>query len=150
MTLHLFAVLILGLMCGSELSVAAFAHPAFNRQSKDVHVLVRSSFAALMGRVMPFWMVGSTLLNLLLLLPVGRLNNSAWQLAAIALAIQVFAILFSLAGPVPINNRIAKWTPESLPDDWRAQEHRWDLYHWLRTCGLVVAFMILVLSVSVS
>jgi hypothetical protein len=150
MTLQVFAILILGLMCGSELSVAAFAHPALNRQSRDVHILVRSTFAAVLGRVMPFWMVGSTLLNLLLLLPFAHLNKSAWQLAAIALAIQVFAIFFSLAGPVPINNRIAKWTPESLPDDWRAQEHRWDLYHWLRTSGLVAAFMILVLSVGVS
>ena len=52
--------------------------------------------------------------------------------------------------PVPINNRIAKWTPESLPNDWQTQEHRWDTYHWLRTCGLVVAFALLVLSLAVS
>jgi uncharacterized membrane protein len=149
MTLQLFAVLILGLMCGSELGVAAFAHPVFSRQSRDVHIRVRSSFARLLGQVMPFWMVGSVLLNLLLLLPFGHLNHSGWQLAASALAIQVLAVFFSLAGPVPINNRIAKWTPESLPDDWRAQEHRWDLYHWLRTGALVAAFVMLVLSVGV-
>jgi uncharacterized membrane protein len=149
MTLQLFAILILGLMCGSELSVAAFTHPALNRQSRDVHILVRSSFAALMGQVMPFWMTGSTLLNLLLLLPVAHLNRSAWQLAAMAFAIQVFAVVFSLAGPVPINNRIAQWTPDSVPDDWRAQEHRWDVYHWLRTSALVAAFVMLVLSVGV-
>jgi uncharacterized membrane protein len=150
MTLQLFAVLILGLMCGSELSVAVFAHPALNRQSQDVHILVRSSFAALLGQVMPFWFAGSTALNLLLLLPVGHLNEAAWQLAAIALTIQVLAVVFSLVGPVPINNRIAKWTPESFSQDWRDQEHRWDLYHWLRTCGLVVAFILLVASVGVS
>ena len=149
MTLQLLAVLALGLMCGSELNVAAFAHPTLNRQPQEVHTLVRSSFAALFGHVMPFWMTGSTLLNLLLLLPVGHLNSAAWHLAAIALTIQVCAVLFSLAGPVPINNRIAKWTPESLPKNWRAQEHRWDLYHWLRTCGLVAAFAILVVSVGV-
>ena len=27
MTLHLLSVIVLGLMCGSELNVAAFAHP---------------------------------------------------------------------------------------------------------------------------
>ena len=149
MTLQLLAVLILGLMCGSELSVAAFAHPALNRQSRDAHILVRSSLAALLGRVMPFWFAGSTLLNLLLLLPFANLNPSAWHLAAIALAIQVCAVVFSLIGPVPINNRIAKWSPESLPEDWQAQERRWDLYHWLRTCGLVLAFAFLVLSVGI-
>ena len=143
-----FAVLVLGLMCGSELNVAVFGHPTLNRQPLDAHILVRSSYAALFGRVMPFWMAASTLLNLLLLLPFAHLNGSAWRFAAIALAIQVVAVLFSLAAPVPINNRIAKWTPKSLPSDWRALEHRWDLYHWLRTSGLVAAFVLLALSIA--
>jgi uncharacterized membrane protein len=147
MELQLLAVLVLGLMCGSELNVAAFAHPTFNRQPLDIHIRLRSSWAALFGRTMPFWMAGSTLLNLLLLLPFERLSESAWRFAAIAFAIQALAVLFSLVGPVPINNRVIKWTPESLPNDWRAQEHRWDLYHWIRTCGLIVAFALLVLSV---
>ena len=148
MTLQLIVVLVFGLMCGSELNVGAFAHPALNRQPLDVHVPVRSSLAALLGRVMPLWMTGSALLTFLLLLPFEHLNKSAWRLVAIALAIQVVAVLFSLAGPVPINSRIAKWTTGSLPPDWRAQEHRWDIYHWLRTSGLVAAFAILVLSVG--
>ena len=148
MTLQLLAVLVLGLMCGSELNVAAFAHPMLNRQPLEVHVRMRASLAVLLGRVMPFWMAGSTLLNLLLLLPFAHLNESAWRFAAVAFAIQVFAVAFSLVGPVPINNRIAKWTPESIPEDWQAQEHRWDWYHWIRTCGLIVAFALLVLSVG--
>ncbi len=148
MTLQLFAVLVLGLMCGSELNVAAFAHPTLDRQPLEVHIPVRSSFAALLGHVMPFWMTGSTILNLLLLLPFAHLNKFAWNFAAVALALQVLAVVFSLVGPVPINNRIAKWTAASLPSDWKAQEHRWDVYHWLRTSGLVVAFAILVLSVG--
>ena len=147
MTLQLIAVIVLGLMCGSELNVAAFAHPMLNRQPLEVHVPMRASLARLFGRVMPFWMGGSTLLNLLLLLPFVHLNGSAWRLTAVAFAIQVFAVVFSLVGLVPINNRIAKWTPASLPEDWRVQEHRWDLYHWIRTCGLIVGFAILVLSV---
>jgi uncharacterized membrane protein len=136
-------------MCGSELNVAAFTHPILNRESLAVHVPLRSSLAKLLGQVMPFWMSGSTLLNLLLLLPFGRLNEPAWRLAAIAFAIQVFAVVFSIAGPVPINNRIKRWTPESLPSNWAVQEHRWDLYHWVRTCALIAAFAILVLSVRV-
>jgi uncharacterized membrane protein len=150
MALQLLCILVLGLMCGSELNVAAFAHPMLNRQSLEVHVPMRSSLAIVFGRVMPFWMGGSALLNLLLLLPFVHLSESAWRFAAIAFTIQVFAVVFSLIGPVPINNRIAKWTPESLPEDWQNQERRWDLYHWLRTCGLIVAFAILVLSVGAS
>jgi len=135
-------------MCGSELNVAAFAHPTLNRQTRQVHIPMRASLASLLGQVMPFWMGGSTLLNLLLLLRVMNLRNSAWTLAAIASAIQVFAVVFSLVGPVPINNRIKKWTVETLPGNWAAEERRWDTFHWLRTCALVVAFALLALSLA--
>jgi hypothetical protein len=146
MILQICAVLILGLMCGSELNVAAFAHPAISRQPMETEVRVRATLAESFGSVMPFWMSGSALLNLLLLFPLAGLGPTAWRLAAIAFGIQVLAVLFSLAGPVPINNRIRRWSLESLPKDWRAQEHRWDVYHWLRTSGLVGAFAILIFS----
>jgi Domain of unknown function (DUF1772) len=137
---------VLGLMCGSELNVAAFGHPTLNRQPLELHIPMRASLARLLGRVMPFWMAGSTLLNLALLLPFEHLSETAWRLAAISSAIQVAGVVFSLVGPVPINNRIAKWTTGTLPADWQAQERRWDGYHWLRTVGLVVGFAILILS----
>jgi uncharacterized membrane protein len=147
MALQVLAVLALGLMCGSELNVAVFAHPTLNRLPLETHILVRASFARLLGRVMPFWMAGSPMLNLLLLLPFAHLQHPAWRLAAIAFAIQALAIPFSLVGPVPINNRVIKWTPQSLPRDWKEQEHRWDVYHWVRTSALIVAFALLILSV---
>jgi hypothetical protein len=148
MLLHLLAVLVLGLMCGNELSIALFAHPTLNRQALEAHIPVRAAFARLFGRVMPFWMSGSTLLNLLLLLPFEHLKGAAWRLATIALGIQVFAVVFSLIFPVPINNRITRWTLESLPPDWKAQEGRWDSYHWFRTLGLVLAFALLAISLT--
>lgn len=148
MALQILALLVLGLMCGSEFNVAAFGHPALNRQPLETHIRIRSSMATLFGRVMPFWMTGSALLNLLLLLPFARLAGSPWRFAAIAFAIQVLMVLFSLAGPVPINNRIRKWTPQSLPANWKTQESRWDLYHWLRTCCLIAAFVLLAVSLG--
>ena len=149
MGLQILAIVILGLMCGSELNVAAFGHPILNRQTIEVHVPVRAALARWLGRVMPFWMAGSTLLNLLLLLPFEGLSAQAWHLAALSAAIQVFAVVFSLVGPVPINNRITKWTASTVPEDWKAQERRGDQYHWFRTCGLIVAFAILTVSAMV-
>jgi uncharacterized membrane protein len=140
--------MVIGLMCGSEFNVGAFAHPALKRQKVDVHIPVRAELARVLGLVMPFWMAGSTLLNLALLLPFEHLNAPAWRLAAGAFGIQVFAIVFSLIGPVPINNRIIKWTPSTLPPDWKAQEDRWDLYHWIRTAGLTIAFAMLVFALK--
>lgn len=148
MAVQILALLVLGLICGSELNVAVIGHPTLNRQPLDVHIPVRASFAVLLGRVMPFWMSGSTLLNLLLLFPFEHLSGSAWRFAAAAFAIQALAVPFSLVGPVPINNRIAKWTVTSLPENWKAMEQRWDLYHALRTGGLIVAFALLTLSLG--
>ena len=45
MALQIIAVLVLGLMCGSELNVAVFGHPTVKRQPLETHILVRSSFA---------------------------------------------------------------------------------------------------------
>ena len=148
LSLQIAATVVLGLMCGSELNVAAFGHPALNRQSVEAHVAVRSEFARILGRVMPFWMSGSTLLNLLLVLLFLHRDNFTLRLNEIALAIQIGAVVFSLIGPVPINNRIARWTPGTLPADWQAQERRWDFYHWVRTCGLIFAFVLLTLGIS--
>jgi Anthrone oxygenase len=144
----ILALLVLGLICGSEFNVAAFGHPVLNRQPLETHIRIRSSMAALFGRVMPFWMVGSTLLNLSLILPFGHLTGLAWRFAAIGFAIQALMNAFSLLGPVPINNRIIKWTPQSLPANWKAEESRWDLYHWFRTCCLIAAFVLLAVSLG--
>jgi hypothetical protein len=94
-------------------------------------------------------MAGSAVLNLVLLLPFDGLNRLSWRFAASAFAIQIVASIFSLIAPVPINNRISKWLTASLPADWKSQEHRWDVYHWLRTCALIVAFGFLALSLAV-
>ena len=75
MPLQLLTVIVLGLMCGSEMNIAVFGHPTLNKQPLEVHIPVRASFAKLFGRVMPFWMGASTLLNLLLLLPFGHSNR---------------------------------------------------------------------------
>jgi hypothetical protein len=51
MTLQIFAVLVLGLMSGSELNIAAFGHPSLHRLSPQAHIPVRASLAALFGLV---------------------------------------------------------------------------------------------------
>jgi hypothetical protein len=146
MALQVLAIVVLGLMCGSELNIAAFAHPTLNRQGTGVHIPMRAALARLLGAVMPFWMIASTVLNLLLLFPLAHLGATAGHLAQAAFVLQIFAVIFSLAGPVPINNRIKLWTAANLPTDWRAQERRWDLYHGIRTAALIAAFVLLVLS----
>jgi hypothetical protein len=63
-----------------ELNVGGFAHPTLNAQPLEVHVPVRASVARLFGRVMPFCMTGSALLNLAVVLPFAGLQGTAWRL----------------------------------------------------------------------
>ena len=142
MPLQLLTVIVLGLMCGREMNIAVFGHPTLNKQPLEVHIPVRATFAKLFGRVMPFWMAASTLLNLLLLSPFGRSNRFVWRTDAIALSIQLAAVGFWLIGPVPINHRIAGWALASLASDWHVHERRSGVYHWLGTSGLIVAFRV--------
>jgi len=116
-----------GVLRGRELKVAAFASPTLNQQPHEARIRPRSALAA------GFWPSQAVLdgrfcvaLNLTLVFEHSRRQSG--RLAATAFAILLLAVLFSLVGPVPINNRIRKWTPESVPSDRREQEHRWDLY----------------------
>lgn len=99
MILQILAVLVLGLLCGSELNVAAFSHPAISRQPLETQVPDDCS---------------------------RFVHPSSGGL--------VFAYRSR-----PHQQPDQEMTPQSLPNDWKAQEHRWDVYHWLRTSGLVVA-----------
>jgi Domain of unknown function (DUF1772) len=146
--IQLVAILVLGLMCGSELNVGLLTHPALNEQPAEIHIPVRAALARLLGRVMPVWMPISAVLNLVVLLPFEHLSHPAWHLAVVAFCLQLVACVFSLIFPVPINNRIMRWTSETLPSDWKRQEHRWDVYHLSRTFVLIAAFAILTLSLA--
>jgi uncharacterized membrane protein len=148
MVIQLVAVLVLGLMCGSELNVGALTHPALNKQPNEIHIPVRAALARSLGRLMPAWMPLSAVLNLVVILPFEHLSEPAWHLAVAAFCLQLLASVFSLIFPVPINNRIMRWTPETLPADWKQQEHRWDVYHLSRTLVLIAAFAILTLSLA--
>jgi hypothetical protein len=147
MPLQLLTVIVLGLKCGSEMNIAVFGHPMLNKQPLEVHIPVRilceavwSRHAVLDGR---FYSAQSPPTA-----AFGRANRFVWRTDAIAVTIQLAAVGFSLVGPVPINNRIARWSLPSLPGDWHVHQHRWDVYHWLRTSGQIIAFVLLTLGLA--
>lgn len=52
---HVFAVFFVLLMVGSELSVSAFVDPSAWRLDPGPQAVMLSHFAAVLGKVMPFW-----------------------------------------------------------------------------------------------
>jgi uncharacterized membrane protein len=138
------AVVVVGLMVGVEFSVAAFVNPIFDRLPSDGGVAARSDGARLLGRVMPFWYIGSLVLAVVwAVLAWGQTRT--WSVIAAA-ALLVVSVLMSIALLVPINSRVATWTAGSIPADWKQQVHRWDRLHYVRVTVIVAAFVLLTVA----
>ena len=62
--LDVVAIIVAGLMVGSELAIAAFVHPTLDKLPDDVHLPAASAIARVMGTAMPFWYILTLLLTL--------------------------------------------------------------------------------------
>jgi Domain of unknown function (DUF1772) len=148
--LQVLTIAVAGFMVGNELSVAAFLHPSLRRLPDNMHARVRRDFAALFGRVMPFWYVSVALLSITLAWMGPSFGSTSGRLLLAAAILWLVAIVYTLILPAPLNSRIAKWQLESLPVDWKAQSKRWDTFHAIRMFMLVAAFLCLVMGVVLS
>ena len=137
------AVVVIGLMVGVELSVAVVINPIADRLPDGAGLLARSDGARMLGRLMPFWYIASTLLAVgtALTRPVPA---AAWT----AVALLLISVIMSIVLLVPINNRSKGWTPDTAPTDWREQATRWDRWHLVRLAGIVVAFVLVAVAAT--
>ena len=144
----LFLVLILSTatLLGNEFSIGVFIHTALSRAHHEGFLPAIQVFAALFGKVMPFWMAATLLLHLILLGLTWHWPALATVLLLAATLLWLAIIVFSVVGPVPINNRVKAWDLQTLPPDWQAQRRRWDRLHAIRVVMIASAFLALVLS----
>jgi uncharacterized membrane protein len=136
------AIIVAGLMVGSELAVAAFVHPTLDKLPDDVHLPAANALARVQGRFMPFWYILVFLLTLAVVViqwhQFGRLP--VW--IATSAVLWMLAILYSVTALVPINNRL-KSNP---PPDWKTYRRRWDLLHRWRVVLLTIALAFLIVG----
>ena len=144
--LEVAAIVIAGTMTGNEIAVAVFFHPRISRLEDAVHVRAAQTLASALGAAMPFWFALTFLLSLVVTFTANVTWSKSWWLALGSTALWAIMIVYSLLLPVPINNQIARWNPDSLPANWRELRRRWDTLHAVRTCFLVVALILLVAS----
>ncbi|WP_277208124.1 DUF1772 domain-containing protein [Isoptericola croceus] len=145
--LPVVTIVTVGLMVGVELAVASVVNPIADRLPDNAGVVARREAARRLGRVMPFWYIGSVLLTAgtALTLPArGTGVAPAW----VAAALLAISIVLSVALLVPINNRSKDWTPTTAPVDWRQQLRRWDRLHGGRLVLIVAAFVLVVVAVA--
>jgi uncharacterized membrane protein len=144
--LSVFAILVAGLMVGSELAIAAWIHPTLDTLPDEAHLPAASAIARVLGTVMPFWY------NLTFLLALAeaaiRWHQSGrlpiW--IATSAALWMLASVYSLIALVPVNNRIKSWEKSTPPPDWKTYRRRWDMHHRWRVALLTTAFVFLIVG----
>lgn len=144
--LEIAAVVVAGTMTGNEIAVAVFFHPRISRLEDTVHVRAAQTLASALGTVMPFWYALTFALSLAATFVAHTTWSTPWWLALGATSLFAIMIVYSVLLPVPINNQIARWQPDSLPANWRELRRRWDRLNAIRVVFLVVALILLVAS----
>jgi hypothetical protein len=144
----LFLILILSTaaLLGNEFSIGVFIHPALVRTDHERFLPAIQIFAGFFGKVMPFWMAATLVLHLALLALSWHWPAASTVLLAAATLLWVAIIIFSVIGPVPINDRVKAWDLQQLPADWREQRRRWDRLNAARVILIALAFLALILS----
>src|ERR1700724_1219090 len=107
--LNVVAIIVAGLMVGSELAIAAFIHPTLDRLPDNVHLPVASALARVLGRFMPFWYILAFLFTLAEVLFQWHQSSRLPIWIATSAVLWALASVYSITALVPINNRIASW-----------------------------------------
>jgi uncharacterized membrane protein len=144
--IEIIAIVAAGTLTGIELAVALFVHPRISRLEDAVHVRAVQTLAQVFGMVMPFWYALTLLLTIAVTFVAHTTRSTPWWLALASAVLWAIMIVYSLLLPVPINNQVARWQPDSLPANWRDLRRRWDLLHAIRVVFLVIALILLVAS----
>jgi uncharacterized membrane protein len=144
--LSVFAIIVAGLMVGSELAIAAFVHPTLDKLPDEAHLPAASAIARVLGTVMPFWYILTLLLTLAELGIQGHQSGSLPLWIAISAVLWMLAIVYTLIALVPVNNRIKSWEKATPPPDWKTYRRRWDMHHRFRVVLLTIAFVFLIVG----
>ena len=139
-TLAVITASVTGVMVGVEFAVAVFINPIQRRLPVGSWIEVTAAGGRVLGRVMPFWYIGSLLL--IAGLAAAKWGGPAGNAAVAAAALLVVSVVMSITLLVPINNRTATWTADHHPADWREQQQRWDRLHYARVAIIVAAFVL--------
>src|ERR1700686_1521881 len=115
--LNVIAIIVAGLMVGTELAIAAFVHPTLDKLPDDVHLPAASALARVLGTVMPFWYPLVLVLTLAEAIIEWHQPGHLPIWFATSAILWMLASVYSITSLVPINNRIKSWENSAPPAD---------------------------------
>jgi hypothetical protein len=145
--LEVILLTVAGTLVGNEICIALFIHPIFYKLEDGCHLRAVQPIAQLLGRVMPFWYF----VTLALALADCYLSRNAapqvLRYLEFSTALFALSIVFTVVALVPINNKIARFSPDAPPANWLALRKRWDRLHVVRVLVILLALIFLALAV---
>ena len=147
-TLAVITSTVVGVMVGVEFAVAVFVGPILRRLPVGSWIEASADGARVLGRVMPFWYIGSLLL--VAWLAAVTWGGSAGNAAVAAAALLIVSVVMSVTLLVPINNRVITWTADDHPADYREQTQRWNRLHHARVAIIVAGFVLILVAGTVA
>lgn len=141
------AVILAGLLTGSELTSWAIVHPVLWKLEHQAQLRAEKLTYRRFATVDPFLMTGTVAACFA---AVGAFDGG--DASALALAAGgCFALMLTitLLGNMPINLRVLRWDEErGDPGEWRRLRRRWDRLHTVRIVLDVAGFLLITLSVA--
>lgn len=140
------AVVLSGLLTGSELTSWGIVHPTLWRLEHRAQVRAEKLVYRRFGTVDPFLQTGTIAACFA---AAKGLRGRDRGLALAAAASYSIMLAITLAGNMPINLRVFRWDEaEGDPEEWRTMRRRWDRFHTARI-ALDTAGFVLIATASV-
>ena len=130
-------------MAGNEFAVAAFIHPQLRKLNDNAHAQIAPPLASVLGKAMPFWYGLSLVLILGAAFEHSPISSGSGLLITFSAVLWALTIVFTITMLVPINNRIARMSPQLPYTTWLEDRCRWDKLHRVRVELLIIAVLLL-------
>ncbi|MFG2057580.1 anthrone oxygenase family protein [Micromonospora sp. NPDC048930] len=135
-----------GLLTGAFGYGALNVVQAFQAVPLEVRLTFHVALMRMNGPVMQSLM-GLSVLSLAVLAVLSR--GTARRLTAVAATLVLASFVVTRFGNVPINAKIKVWAVEGAPPDHAAILHRWEIFNNVRTGAALLAFVLLLVVVTV-
>jgi hypothetical protein len=124
------AVLLAGVLTGSELTSWGIVHPTLWKLDHEAQVRAEKLTYRRFASVDPFLMTATVVACFI---AAGVLDGNSATLALAAGVCFASMLAITLVGNMPINLQIFRWDEESGdPEEWRRLRRRWDRLHSVR------------------
>jgi hypothetical protein len=145
--LDIVTIVCIGLLIGTEFSVAVFINPILNMLDERTQANAISLFARRLGTSMPFWY--ATSLALLISSAIVHRHEMGYSMLIAANVIWAAVIIHTLLVLVPINNRMIELKSALISPEARRDHVKWDSLHRLRVLALSAAMVCFLVAIRI-